>query len=205
MLANQAFRTICCLTMGSAGLIWLGYSALKVPPYHWYYGFPLFTLVALASTASLAANTRRRAAAAICIHIMALAGGASISLHRLNEDQVVPIQTNWATVSQYQMIASSMNQIAPNGAYELEGELGVIQFFSTAHAIDGFSNRQPAMRWATSSPETNPIQELLTQINFMHLKHATPPSDSRYLLTSNRQQCANPAEKPLQTWIVSNP
>lgn len=80
-------------TLLPAALVLIAYSALSAPPYHWYYGLPVFMTVLAASIVSLSSEGWRRKLA-IALHGLTIGASSVISMDSLHTRNSVPITTN---------------------------------------------------------------------------------------------------------------
>ncbi len=110
----------------------------------------------------------------------------------------MPIHTNLGTVAQYRAIGEWLNANMPAREYQMIGELGVIQYYGRADAVNSFSDRRILRDFVAKLPNGSP-GKWLAELNFAHLA-VRPPVGSDYLLEEN---CKD-ARGALKTWTTSS-
>ncbi|REF84631.1 hypothetical protein DES32_2741 [Methylovirgula ligni] len=197
---NRDWRAFVVLAGGLALVHYAAYSLLNLPPYHWYYGI-FISALALIGAGGLVVLTREghaaRLAALGLAAILALAGAVTCAEAALARKQM-PIHTNLGTVAQYRAIGEWLNANMPAHEYRIIGELGVIQYYGHADAVNSFSDRQILRDFAAKLPEHSP-GKWLAELNFAHLT-VRPPVGSDYRLEEN---CKD-ARGALKTWTTSS-
>jgi hypothetical protein len=174
----------------------VAYSAMGVPPYHWYYA-PEAALATLIG--SLALSTRLRDNARI--HSVVFYSIAAINLAIVFMTTAlthhVPIQTNWGTVTEYKEIAQWINSNIESKTILLKGELGVIQYYTDADMINDFSDRKfiPALLGSKSPP----VMRKILALNF---RHAVPLATNGIPLTLG--PCRH-IDGAIKTWETTSP
>ncbi|MEB3166149.1 MAG: hypothetical protein VKO65_05700 [Cyanobacteriota bacterium] len=186
-----------------AALVSVAYAALSVPPYHWYYGFPLFMTVLAASVLSLSGHGWRRKLA-LGTHGLVVGASSVISMDSLHTRNSTPITTNWGTVPEYRQIALDTNKALKGKNFKLQGELGIIQFYSQGIAINEFSDRRVITQLLASSKSASNPRRLLLRLNFWHF---TPPAAQQtdYILSGWRSKCDNAGFEVLDQWKTYSP
>lgn len=174
----------------------VAYSALGVPPYHWYYApeAAFVTLIgSLALSNRLRSNVKLHSAFFLCI-VAINVGTTFISTVLMDR---VPIQTNWGTVAEYKAIAQWLNGHIQSRRIFLQGELGVLQYYADADMIDSFSDRKfiPALLDSNSSP----LKREILRLNF---RHATPLVTNDIQLTIGT---CDRVEGAIRTWETTSP
>jgi len=188
------------LVGGLALVHYAAYSLLNLPPYHWYYGI-FISAAALIGAGGLILLAREghaaRLAALGLAAALALAGAVTSADAALVRKQM-PIHTNLGTVAQYRAISEWLNANMPAREYHMIGELGVIQYYGRADAVNSFSDRQILREFVAKLPNGSPIRWLAT-LNFAHLI-LPPPIQSDYLLEEDCKDRSS-AQK---TWTTSS-
>ena len=201
LLRSGPARTLLILGGLPPLVIFALYALAAVPPYHWYYGFSLAAWIALVSLLSLHGD-RWRIRPVAWVHSLIILASITFTLSYLQGRDVVPIQSNWGTVAEYRQIARDINQIQPTGTFVLDGELGVIQYFTSANALNEFSDRQ--LLQATSGTGKGAIVQSLLAWNKAHFKAPViePPA---HLLRARQGSCQLPNEPLVKRWRTANP
>jgi hypothetical protein len=201
LLRSAQARTLLILGGIPPVLIFALYAVAEVPPYHWYYGFSLAAGIALVSLLSLHGD-RLRIRLVAWVHCLIIMASIAFTLSYLHSRDVVPIQSNWGTVAEYRQIARDINQIQPQGSFVLDGELGVIQYFTTANALNEFSDRK--LLQATSGTGKGPMVQRLLSWNKAHFK--APAIDRPgHRLRARQGSCELPNERLVKKWRTTNP
>ncbi len=141
---GEIVRTVTVLA-AFGSLHYMVYSALDVPPYHWYYVSQLVPMVLIASVAAthhiarLRQERFRRVLPAVALApaagLLLLLGSERFSLRE------APINTNWATSSQYREIGLWMQRnLDEEEAVAAHGEIGTLAFYSDRYLVDEFSD-----------------------------------------------------------------
>ena len=117
----------------------ISYSLIGVPPYHWYYSYEVFFITLIGTIALFSLNHKQTS---ITILTFFFAGSTAINLYAIKEKDVPPISTNWGSVQQYKEIAEWINHHTDESNIQIQGELGVIQYYTNANMVDEFSDRK---------------------------------------------------------------
>ena len=121
------------------------YSALGVPPYHWYFVHQLVPMLLIASigatfhvvrSAGTPVGPWLRAAVVVpAVGLLALAGDEGFPFDE------APINTNWATSTQYRGIGEWMrSNLDPTQAVRVYGEIGTVAYSSDRYMVNEFSD-----------------------------------------------------------------
>ncbi len=124
------------------------YSAMGVPPYHWYFIHQVVPIVVVGSIGvsyllrpiAFSARWMARLAAHAPVVIPV---GAILWLGATNgfPPQEAPIHTNWAIPSQYRTLGLWLrDNLDPSATVEVRGEIGTPAFFSQRYLIDDFAD-----------------------------------------------------------------
>jgi len=161
-------------------LHFIAYGILRVPPYHWYYTWIAASGVILGSLVMML-QCKNRVFSLTLVTATTLAGVA-LSLNTALQSREMPIHTNWATVEQYRAIATWINDSYKEERFHISGELGVVQYFANADAINEFSDRL----WLSRYLQVLDRHYLLNRMIAVNFRHANiPASDkSAYQLTT---------------------
>ncbi len=198
--ANRDWRAFLVLVGGLALVHYAAYSLLNLPPYHWYYGIFIsaLALIGAGGLVVLAREGRAGRLTALALAAILALAGAAISAEAALARKQMPIHTNLGTVAQYRAIGEWLNAHMPASEYHMIGELGVIQYYGHADAVNSFSDRQILRDFVSRLPERSPAKRL-AELNFAHLA-ARPPIRSDYLL---EEDCKD-RSGALQTWTTSS-
>lgn len=189
-----------------------GYSALRVPPYHWYYASTLACLILLAALGlaelyQTAAAQRRRAWLAalwVVAALPALLLAALIARQGSPVPASMPIHSNWTTRAQYEVIAADLARLVPPGQAVLcDCEIGTLAFDSGAALHNEFSDRALLMDVVERILKPHGLKRLFTRFNFFFRRVASAPGPLPYRLTWHPQGA--PATAPvLAQWPLEN-
>ncbi len=184
------YRSLVLVLVGATGLHFLGYTLLRVPPYHWYY-VPEVVGILLLGALTLAAmrqNAHTRFERMLWTILVALAfliplGGILVLIARGG----VPlreafIHTNWATPAQYRAAAEWVSQNQRGATIRMEGEVGTLAYFCDCQLLDPFGERA----WFTEFVErqragTDPLHRIW-QVNFFWYKPQPYFPDAHFVL-----------------------
>lgn len=171
-----------------AGLIhFVGYSALRVPPFHWYYAPQVITIILFGSLALGVLYQSSRAAWQRSIwgtltamyFFIPLAGMALLLTRDSFMVREMPIHSNWGTHEQYREIGLWLNERHGTGTIRLvAGEIGTLAYYCDCRLLDRFSDRrwlQDQIKDRVSHPG---IVTTLWRINFaFYSPPEFPPDD----------------------------
>jgi hypothetical protein len=185
------------------------YTALGVPPYHWYYG-PAIVLATMFLAGALAAavaskpqgwHLALRAGATAAIVLLA---GADIGAYGAPglPRTYAPITTNWASTAQYRQIGLQLSGLVRNQPIGGPPEVGVIDYYCDCNVYENFSDRGhfPA-QLARYEQRIGPIGKAVMQANFANLNRSIRPRPTRYVL----QVEARPDRRAIRNWRISSP
>jgi hypothetical protein len=185
------------LGLGSYAVIHFAfYSALHVPPYHWYYAIEISTIVVLGAAGLYAASPKFQPTT-IFFLILVILFSAIVSLRPVLTDGIPAIATNWGTAQQYKQIALWINRNIPDKRIRLDGEIGTVQYYTDADMIDYFTDRSPILN--TLGKPHSALADLLLRFNYRHL-HTEDFSAIQYEL--RRCKAGSATE---MTWTTSTP
>jgi hypothetical protein len=168
---RAAWVSFCALTGGVAMLHFLVYCQLQVPPFHWYYGMECCAAVLLGSVA-LWELARERAALRPLVMgaLVAMAVlGAAVSATVAVKTGQMPVETNWADTQQYREMAQWVNGRVQGRPFQLNGELGVIEYSSDSEGISNFTDRK-ILQEAAAQHAPGTLTRRLMDENMRYLK-----------------------------------
>jgi hypothetical protein len=222
VLLRQVRNSLLTRLLLALGLVhYFAYSALAVPPFHWYY-IPecamliLFGSLALGTMHKLARPVLRQrivAQAAIAVAFLVPALGMPQLLARDGfRPTEMPIHTNLASQEQYRQAGKWLKDNVRGKTVLMEGEIGTLACSCDCSLLDPFSDR----RWLTDGVNTvvagHSPSAALYGFNFMFLRDDPGFPVYSYLLTvrGDRESISNPHVKEWQTstkwtpesWIV---
>ena len=142
--ASPPVRRVAGLAAGYAVLHYIAYSALRVPPYHWYYAPAMLASVVLGALGCGAAWASgvawRRAAAGLALAVPA--AGVAVLVADGLPPREAPIHSNWATHDQYRAIGLALRDLVrPEETVTVTGEIGTLAFYSERRLANYFSDR----------------------------------------------------------------
>ncbi len=205
---GEIVRTVTVLA-AFGGLHYMVYTALDVPPYHWYYVSQLVPMVLIASVAATHHVARlRQGRFRRVLPVVALAPAAGLLLLLGNEGfslREAPINTNWATSDQYREIGLWMQRnLDEEEAVAPRGEIGTLAFYSDRYLVDEFSDMSIADALIDEANYDDlPVVGPLVALNFLWRQDHTPlPAPSFevvYERKANGSQC--PTDDPA-CWLA---
>lgn len=127
---------------------YLAYSALGVPPFHWYYTHEILAIAVLGGlglgeflrrSSSMAGPVGRPLAYAAAflpaVVLVVLLGGPGLALRE------APIHSNWARPDQYREIAAEIQTaVEPGTTVDFRGEVGTLSYYSERYLLDTFTD-----------------------------------------------------------------
>jgi hypothetical protein len=181
-----------------AGLHFVAYSCLQVPPYHWYYAVETSTVVVFGAMAIYEASAMYRVTnIALLLIVVLLSAGCVIGAARVKGSAA--ISTNWGTPEQYKDMAMWINLHVEDKRVRSEIELGTLQYYTDADMIDVFSDRSSVVT-LLKKPHSR-VGGALLRWNYRHLK-VEDLSQIRYELFLCRAGAAAEMEWTTETTAV---
>jgi hypothetical protein len=185
------------------------YSALGVPPYHWYYG-PAITLttifLAAAVTQTVAGTPQgvRRAlragamAAAVLLICADIGNYAAPGIPRT----YAPITTNWAATATYREIGLQLPGLIGNRPVGGPVEVGVIDYYCNCEVYEYFSDRGhfPA-ELSRYERSLGAIGKAVVRLNFLYLDRSIRPHPTQLVLRVE----LHPDPHAIRNWRISTP
>ena len=175
---NRVALVLMTILLGTAILQYAAYSVLKAPPYHWYYTCGILSGVVLGSLALLLSFKDRYLPQLVIVAVVA--AGGTVSLWDVIRYREMPINTNWASTDQYRAIAEWIDDNYSGRSFHIRGELGVIQYYTKANAVDEFSDREWILD-AFMEGEMRSIMQRLMSLNFANIRRDTVEPADYYL------------------------
>lgn len=146
---------------------WAAFSAIGVPPYHWYY-CPSVGLLTLATAITIADRSTRHPLAlpATAVVVGVIAG---IQLAGPIPWTYPPIYGNWASADQYAAMGRDLARTIPAGRTVGNfGEIGGVAYYCECDIIDPFSDRASANELIdTRYAKAGPIGRRLLDLNYL--------------------------------------
>lgn len=159
------------------------YSALKVPPYHWYYAHLVLSVVVVGSfgAALLCASIHRWKYILI---LFSLSGLVFVLAKNGFPLQEAPVHTNWATHDQYKQAGEWLRQNTdPKDTFIMAGEIGTLAYYSKRRLLNPFSDPWTLQRSLNRSmKEDSAFKKALFHLNFFRRKEPQRYRGSRYIV-----------------------
>jgi hypothetical protein len=197
-----------CLPVAGV-LHYLAYTALGVPPYHWYYGPSIACLTAFLAAALVATFAPSAdgvlvrlpgfvcGALAVALAVTCVVNYSDGGLPRTS----APITTNWVEPGQYATIGADLHRIAGNRTVASAGEIGAVAYFCDCAMIDKFSD--PGLdndMIVSAEARAGKLKRKLLGWNFHFLRAQKPIVPDLRLIFGGRAQPG-----ALAVWQVSSP
>jgi hypothetical protein len=189
----RSFRPVIALAIGAA-IYYGAYSALQVPPYHWYYSpviVPACMILGLTSAAIVrrvagARGVRRRWAQLVFIPAVLLLGAEVLVVihHGLPWRSEPIIFGNWADPSYYRAMGKELHGRVGDKLVKSPGEVGTIAFYCECNIVDEFSDQRFAIPLINQRiDKASPVMRALLNANYARLDlTATPPPVDYHLV-----------------------
>ena len=212
LLLNRRTKSVAILQIiGLAGLLhFIGYSLLRVPPFHWYY-VPQVAAIVLLGSLGLGVLYRKAdplqrqrfllSMTALCFLLPVLG-----MTHILAKDHFafreMPIHSNWATYEQYKDIGLWLKQEHSGEPIRLvASEIGTLSYYCDCYLLDRFSDRSWIVDYIHKLQSKPGIMPFLYQLNFaFYSAPRFPPT--RYILQAYSSELPKNVA-PLKKWDVS--
>ena len=192
--SHRSARRVAAILAAFASLHFVAYTAIKVPPYHWYYVNEVVAC-ALIGSLGLAALLQRgfsRTGAGTATVLAGLAlpivGIVAVtypdSLHTVE----MPIHSNWAPPEVYKQIGLWIrDHTDPASTILCGGEIGTVAYYSERHLINEFSDMNLITDSVASSPlRDTPVVGPLLGMNYYWRRRQPPLAPPHYSLTAAR-------------------
>jgi hypothetical protein len=186
------------------------YTALRVPPYQWYY-VSLALGVILAGALGLAALQRRWRARPVrfaLLGLLPLLPAGLFAGYLLREKKIVlesaPLQLNWATCAEYKKMARELAACAPSGQkIYFPCEIGTLAYYSNLPLMNEFSDRRLTMDMILNSYHLTGVKRTLVSLNFFWLGALPPPEFYPYEMICLPPNLAR-GRITLHRWNITN-
>lgn len=185
------------------------YSALGVPPYHWYYGptVVLTTIFAAGALGFVIARPRLPwgaawRSAAVVAALMLVLVDVAVYIAPGMPRRYAPITTNHAATTTYRQIGLDVARIVGNRPVSAQVEIGIIDYYCSCKMYDYFSDRGffPA-QLARYEERLGPIGRKIMDYNFTHLDRSMRPKPTDFTLTAQ----PHPNPEAIRNWRISTP
>lgn len=199
------------LLLGIGGLLYYGaYSALDLPPYHWYYAPPVIAL-SVAGSFGVASTVRAPGSLLVArrprVLLLALAVAVSGAQLVFVSDKAVSspqpmVTANWATPAQYASIGAYVSRVVGSHVVVLtDVEIGTLAYSCDCALAQDFSDPgrllpeiQDAIRGKTGA------FGYLVRANFHFLDRSAVPLPAAFLL-----QCQDQRPRSGRYWRLESP
>ena len=188
----------CCLAL--AVVHFLAYSALAVPPFHWYYVPEAAITILLGSLALGALHKasqqvpwqRRLAQAVIALaFLVPVIGMYQLLAADHFEVTEMPIHTNLATQDQYRQVGLWLKDNVGEKTVLVQGEIGALAYYCDCYLLNEFTDRS----WLADGVRTviagHSPSAALYALNFMFLRDDPGFPPYSYLLTVRGRPAGN--------------
>lgn len=200
-IRHPRVRRVALAVLIYGALHFIGYSALRVPPYHWYYTSTIMCCILLAAF-RLAEFRRKNRHARFAMNYVIVAPVLMLALcfiraGRLTPDEM-PVFTNWMTCAQYQAMAGELvRDIPPGEPIRCDIELGTLEYYSRLDLRNEFSDRRMMRDVIDRILKPHGLKLLITKFNF-YWRTDPPPKLVHYRLV------LNPKVPTVKSWPVFN-
>jgi hypothetical protein len=197
-------------------LHYVAYTAMRVPPYHWYYVPQLVCVVLLGALATAAllrnAAARFQRGGSLALILLAL-GIPPLGMLALVAQRGAPLQealvhTNWATPAQYRAIGEWLKENHGDeiGTLENPGEIGTIAYYCDCILLDElFNDRTWVTNWVAEARRRTDMRALLVKINYLFYKAQPPFPPPQYTLVSLQPRISQTLPNPTSPyWDVAS-
>ncbi len=212
LLLNRRMKRIPILQIiGMAGLLhFIGYSLLRVPPFHWYY-VPQVAAMTLLASLGLGilyreANPTWRQRVLIPLTTLCFLLPVLGLTHLLARDHFIvremPIHSNWATYQQYKSIGLWLKQEHSGEPIRLvASEIGTLSYYCDCYLLDRFSDRSWLDDYIHKLESKPGIMPFFYRLNFTFYS-APRVLPARYILQAYSSQVPDNVV-PLKQWDIS--
>lgn len=185
------------------------YTALGVPPYHWYYGptVVLTTMFLAAAVAGAAVGHSQHWRAALRAGLMTavlLLAAADIAAYAAPglPRAYAPFTSNWAATATYRQIGRQLPRLIRNQPVGGPVEVGVIDYYCGCRVYEYFSDRGhfPA-ELARYQRHLTPAGRAVIRLNYTHLDRGRRPHPTQLVLRIVQR----PDPHAIRTWRISTP
>jgi hypothetical protein len=198
LLFHRKLRQVTVLLIvGLAGLVhFIGYSFLRVPPFHWYYVPEVVTIILLGSlgvgvayrnSSSLWQRTAWGLVTALYFLIPALGMIAILGRDHFVVHEM-PIHSNWGTLEQYKAIGMWLKDNHPSDTILLVGgEIGTLAYYCDCHLLDRFSDRRWLRDYISEHNSQTRMRSAFIRLNFSFYSYPDFPEENYRLRAYSAQ------------------
>lgn len=191
LLSKRIREAMLLVIIGLAGFVhFIGYSAIGVPPFHWYYVPEVISLILFGS---LGLGLLYRNSSGVWqtgfvgfIAVLYLLAPALGILSILQEDQFIvremPIHSNWGTHNQYKEIGLWLKEHHEADTMRLvAGEIGTLTYYCDCRLLDVFSDRSWLKEYITRRTSPAGFVPALLKANFAFYSRPQYPPEAYVL------------------------
>jgi hypothetical protein len=210
-LINRRWRNTALLIVALAGAAhFIGYSVLRVPPYHWYYVPQVAAIIVLGSLglglgyrSADALGRRKTLDFIIAVYFTVPLLGMGYILARDGFSiREMPIHSNWATADEYKEIGLWLKSEIGDKSIRLEvGEIGTLAYYCDCYLLDEFSDRSWLEDEIHVHTRTGGLNGLFYEVNFKFFKAPQFPPDA-YILRAYPEP-SDPRIETIRKWEIS--
>jgi hypothetical protein len=212
--APRRVRTTATLLLAYGALHFLAYTAIRVPPYHWYYvnqvvPCVLIGALGLASIVPQLSRGGRVPAWGWLVPAIPALGIAVLAAQLGVPFREVPIHSNWAPHAAYRDMGLWLKaHTAPQDGIFISGEIGTLAFYSDRLLINEFSDMNRVSEPILAGEyDKRPIVGALLRLNFYWRRLQKPDVPILYFMQGSTVNAAREAavrQTSIQTWVVSS-
>ncbi len=211
--SERARRLDSVAVLAVAGILhFAAYSALGVPPYHWYYvpAIAALTIFLAASVAAFADDSAEAVrtgwtAAVLLPRVLAallVVADTAFLARGLKPPAYAPITTNWASSSQYAQIGLELRQRYGNSVIGSPGEIGGIVYYCGCVIVDAFSDRGWLPRLVRQvEADRGSLTRALIDLNYKFLDWNMTPRRREFVM----RYVKAPPPRAVVVWPVDSP
>ena len=186
----------------------IGYSVLKVPPFHWYY-IPQVTAIILLGFIGLGTayqkypplSRQKKILQGVVLFYFLLPSLGMFNILAQDKFEVkeMPIHTNVASHEKYKEIGLWLNEQNFDESIILSGELGTLAYYCNCYLLDVFSNREWVKVMIDEFNSREGIETLFYKLNFLFYKNNPefPPKQYHLFL-------GNQTNNRIKIWQISS-
>lgn len=210
-LLNRKWRNHALLIVALAGAAhFIGYSVLRVPPYHWYY-VPQVAAITILGSLGLGVGYRHAGSlgrsktlgfiAAVYFAAPLLGMGYILARDGFSMREM-PIHSNWATAEEYREIGLWLRSEVGGESIRLEvGEIGTLAYYCDCYLLDEFSDRSWLEDEISLHTRAGGLKGLFYAVNFKFFKAPQFPPDA-YVLRAFPDP-SDPGIEAIRKWEIS--
>lgn len=179
--------------LGIGGIVYyIAYSAIGVPPYHWYYvpsttSLATFLVIALGAwwVSARREPLLRPGAPMVSLIVVALVVLGNI---RVEAEQGIPWRSpvifgNWASSTDYARVGLQLGQVVGDKTVNTPDEIGTIAYFCGCDIVNEFADPGVVTQLVNKRiSEAGPIGKFLLNLNYTWLNRDRQPKPVQYVL-----------------------